>query len=62
MFITTSRFTKEAVRYAKNIESSIILIDGDRLAELMIEHDVGVSVAQVYKIKKIDTDYFNDEA
>ena len=60
VFITTSSFTKSAMQYVKNIESSIILIDGGRLAELMIEHDVGVSVSQVYKIKRIDTDYFNE--
>jgi restriction system protein len=45
----------------KNIESKIILIDGQRLAELMIENNVGVSSVASYEIKKIDTDYFIEE-
>ena len=43
------------------IEKSIILIDGDELAILMIEHGLGVSTKQVYEIKQIDTDYFNED-
>ena len=59
IFITTSTFTKEAVEFAKNVSNSkIVLIDGDELAELMIDHNVGVSVAQVYEVKRIDSDYF----
>jgi len=61
IFITTSNFTKEASDYVKNIESKIILIDGPRLAELMIEHNVGVSAVASYEIKKIDSDYFIEE-
>lgn len=45
--------------FAKNVSNSkIVLIDGDELAELMIDHNVGVSVAQVYAVKRIDSDYF----
>ncbi|MDZ4401310.1 restriction endonuclease [Prosthecobacter sp.] len=59
IFITTSTFTKDAVVFAKNVSNSkIVLIDGDELAELMIDHNVGVSVAQVYAVKRIDSDYF----
>lgn len=59
IFITTSSFTKEAVEFAKSVSNSkIVLIDGDELAELMIDHNVGVSVAQVYEVKRIDSDYF----
>jgi restriction system protein len=59
IFITTSTFTKDAVEFAKNVSNSkIVLIDGDELAELMIDHNVGVSVAQVYEVKRIDSDYF----
>jgi restriction system protein len=59
IFITTSTFTKDAVEFAKNVNNSkIVLIDGDELAELMIDHNVGVSVAQVYEVKRIDSDYF----
>lgn len=58
IFITTSDFSKEALGYVKNIDSKIILIDGHRLAELMIEHNVGVSATASYEIKRIDSDYF----
>jgi restriction system protein len=58
ILITTSTFTKEAVQYASNIESKIVLIDGGKLAQLMIEHDVGVSTTASYEVKQIDTDYF----
>ena len=51
IFITTSHFSKEAVGYVKKIESKIILIDGQRLAELMIENNVGVSSVACYEIK-----------
>lgn len=61
VFITTSGFSKEAEEYASMIESKIILIDGARLASLMIEHDVGVSTSGVYEVKKIDSDYFDEE-
>lgn len=61
IFITTSNFTKDALEYVNNIESKIILIDGSRLAELMIEHNVGVSPVASYEIKKIDSDYFIED-
>jgi restriction system protein len=61
IFITTSRFSKEAIDYVNNIESKIILIDGQRLAELMIENNVGISSVASYEIKKIDSDYFIEE-
>jgi restriction system protein len=61
IFITTSNFSKDALDYVNNIESKIILIDGQRLAELMIEHHVGVSPVASYEIKKIDTDYFLED-
>lgn len=61
VFITTSSFTKEALEYVSMIESKIILIDGERLASLMAEHNVGVSVVGQYEVKKIDSDYFDEE-
>lgn len=61
IYITTSCFTKEAHEYARSITSRIILIDGDKLAELMVEYDVGVNAVQVFKLKKIDSDYFIEE-
>jgi restriction system protein len=60
IFITTSRFTEDARNYVSQIGSKIVLIDGDQLSELMIEHDVGVSIISMYPVKKIDLDYFNE--
>ena len=60
IFITTSNFSKEALTYVKSIDSKIILIDGQQLAELMIENNVGVSPISSYEVKKIDSDYFTD--
>ena len=62
VFITTSRFTREAIEYAKTVpQIKIVLIDGQQLAELMIDHDIGVSPQETYTIKKIDFDYFEPE-
>lgn len=61
IFITTSYFSQEATEYASNLENKIILIDGNKLAELMIEYNVGVNIQRVIEIKKIDTDYFIEE-
>jgi len=60
IFITTSNFTKDALNYVENIETKIILIDGQRLAELMIAYNVGANTTAIYEVKKIDSDYFND--
>lgn len=60
VFITTSTFSKEAEQYASVIDSRIILIDGERLGRLMVDHGVGVSTAGVYEVKKIDSDYFEE--
>lgn len=62
IFITTSYFTKEAVDYAAGLRNSkIVLIDGEELAELMIDHGIGVSTAAVYEVKRVDSDYFDEE-
>ncbi len=60
LFITTSDFTSEANEYASKIEIKIVLIDGETLADLMIEHNVGVSAIDTYELKKIDSDYFEE--
>lgn len=60
-FLTTSRFTKEAVEYVSKIEQKVVLIDGQRLAQLMIDFGVGVSSNRTYEIKQIDSDYFEEE-
>jgi len=61
VFITTSRFSPEAREYVSIIDSKIVLIDGEELAQLMIDNHVGVSTVSIYEIKKIDSDYFTDE-
>lgn len=61
VFITTAGFTREAQEYVKTIEQKVILIDGDNLAQLMIENNIGVSSVNSYEIKKIDSDYFVEE-
>jgi restriction system protein len=60
VFIATSSFSKGARDFARGLESKIVLIDGEQLAELMIDHGVGVSVIAAYEVKKIDTDYFEE--
>ena len=58
VFITTAKFTKEAQTFAKDSQNfSVVLIDGDRLAELMIKYKVGIQTSQIYEICKIDTDF-----
>lgn len=59
VFITTSAYTAQAVDFVRSVEG-IVLIDGARLAELMIEHEIGVS-ARTIKVPKLDTDYFDED-
>lgn len=61
MFVTTSSFTKEAWSYVRRIEQRVVLIDGARLARLMIDHGVGVRTSATYVIRRIDEDYFSVE-
>lgn len=61
ILITTSFFTQEALDYASRIDSKIVLIDGERLSQFMIDNNLGVSVMASYEVKKIDTDYFTEE-
>lgn len=61
IFITTTAFSKEAVDYAAGLRhSKIVLIDGDELAELMIDHGIGCAAAAIYEVKRIDSDYFSE--
>ena len=62
IFITTSDFSKEAVDYASRIESKIVLIDGDKLSDFMIDFNIGVTPQAAYEVKRIDSDYFATEA
>jgi restriction system protein len=61
VFITTSSFTKEAEDYAAIITSKIILITGEQLASLMVDHNIGVSPISRFELKRIDSDYFEGE-
>lgn len=61
VFITASGFTKDALEYVKTITHKVILIDGEMLTKLMIENNIGVSKIVSYDIKKIDSDYFEEE-
>lgn len=60
IFITTSSFSTEATAYVSNIDFKVVLIDGKRLAEYMIDYDVGVTGATIYQLKRVDTDYFGN--
>ena len=60
LFIATCRFSQAAREFAE--AQHIILVDGQKLAQLMIEHEVGVSVQKTYQIKRIDSDYFSDDS
>ena len=60
IFITTSSFSKQAVDYATMIESNVVLIDGEMLAKLAIDNNIGVSSVAAYEIRRVDSDYFNE--
>jgi restriction system protein len=61
IFITTSYFSKEAIEYASKVDSKIILIDGRKFAELMVETNTGVTTEKKFEVKKIDEEYFQEE-
>lgn len=60
IFITTASFSTEATNYVSSIDAKIVLIDGKRLAELMIDYDVGVTTVTTYQLKRVDSDYFGN--
>lgn len=61
VFITTSTFSREARDYAESVNPRVVLVDGQQLATLMIDHNVGVSEETTYRLRKIDLDYFGVE-
>jgi len=62
VFVTTSSFTADARHFAASIRDlRLVLVDGERLAALMIQHGVGIQTKEVIKISKIDLDYFGSE-
>lgn len=58
VFITTSCFTKDAINFVQQIQQKVILIDGQQLAQLMIDYDIGVSLEKAYHVKRVDHDFF----
>jgi restriction system protein len=61
VLISTSTFTAEAQDYINRIEKKIVLIDGEQLAQFMIDHNVGVMEVATYRVKKANADYFDEE-
>jgi restriction system protein len=61
VFITSSGFSKGATEYAAQVNHRVVLINGPMLAELMMDHDLGVSTKDVYTVKRLDTDYFEED-
>jgi len=61
VFITTGTFSSDAKAYVSHIDPKVVLIDGRQLAELMIDHDLGVAPMASYQVKRVDSDYFGEE-
>ena len=62
LFITTSTFTKGAIDCAKEVKpQKVVLVDGEQLAKLMIEYNLGVSTVETYEVKRVDYDFFNED-
>lgn len=62
IFITTTKFSTDAREYAANIDTKVVLIDGKRLTDLMIDHGVGVTARTNYELKDLDSDYFGESS
>lgn len=60
VFVATCSYSKQAREYVENLQQRVILIDGDRLAELMIEFGIGVRVSRAIQVKRLDEDFFAD--
>ena len=61
VMLTTSQFSQDARNYADSIGQKIVLIDGEQLAQYMIDFNIGVTAQQSYTVKRIDLDYFGEE-
>jgi restriction system protein len=61
IIFTASSFSGDAQQYAAGASPRVILVDGERLAALMIDHNVGVSDRETYVVKRVDNDYFGDD-
>ncbi len=61
VFVTTSKFSQDALAYAQSLENRVILIDGNRLTALMFEHGLGVTTLNTYAVKRVDNDFFDED-
>jgi len=61
VFVTTSTFSTPAIEYVRHLPQRVVLIDGERFAELLVEHDVGVRISRTIAVKRVDEDFFADE-
>jgi restriction system protein len=61
VFVTTSRFSSGALEYLKTVNARVITIDGQKLADLMIEHEVGVRIKRTLEIHRVDEDFFLED-
>jgi restriction system protein len=61
VFVTTSSFSHQALEFVRHLAQRVILIDGQRLADLMIEHNVGVRLSRAVEFKRLDEDFFAEE-
>ena len=59
MFLTTSTFSRDAYDSVATIDPKVVLIDGTRLAQLMIDFNIGFSTTETFSFKRIDSDYFH---
>ena len=60
VFITTSNFSRDAIDFIKTVDSKIVLIDGEKLAKLMFDNNIGFEQGDTYQLKKIDEDFFTE--
>lgn len=61
VFITTSSFSDGALEAVHSLDMKVVLIDGNQLAELMIEHNLGATPKDIYEVKQLDSDYFSED-
>ena len=61
VFVTTSKFSSDAIDYARHLPQRVVLIDGQRLTELMIEHSVGVRLSRAIEFKSLDENFFDED-
>ncbi|MDE2505944.1 MAG: restriction endonuclease, partial [Planctomycetota bacterium] len=60
VMLTTSSFSKDAVEYAGRILKKVVLVDGEELADLMIDHNLGITITKTYELKEVSNDFFDE--